>query len=163
PTAVVSARADTALMDPEVRDIVSLRSRNSTRVIDVLSRDDGLPAGLVPHVIPLLAWDQVADHAVFALRKVAEERVGQLADALLDPNQDFAVRRRLARVFAVCVSQRAANGLLNGLDDPRFDVRYQSARSLAAILGRNPVVQVDRDQIFAIVLKEVSVGRGIWE
>ena len=28
----------------------------------------------------------------------------------IDPNQDFAVRRRLARVFSVCVSQRAADG-----------------------------------------------------
>jgi hypothetical protein len=71
----------------------------------------------VSHVIPLLAWDVVADHAMFALRKVAEERVGQLVDGLIDPNQDFAVRRRLARVFSVCVSQRAADGLILGLDD----------------------------------------------
>jgi len=163
PTVVMSARADGDLLDPEMRDILSLRSRNAMRVIDVLSRAGGLTAGLVPHVIPLLAWDQAAEHAVFALRRVAEEHVGQLADALVDSNQDFAVRRRLARVFSVCVSQRAANGLLNGLDDPRFDVRYQSARSLAAILGRNPFVQVDRERIFAIVLKELSVGRGVWE
>ncbi len=81
----------------------------------------------MPHVIPLLAWDPVAEHAMFALRKVAEEHVGQLADALIDPNQDFAVRRRLARVFSVCVSQRAADGLLLGLDDLRFDVRFQAA------------------------------------
>jgi hypothetical protein len=81
----------------------------------------------------------------------------------LDPNQEFAVRRRLARVFSVCVSQRAASGLMFGLDDPRFDVRYQSARSLAEILEKNPLVQLDSAQIFAVVLREVAVGRGVWE
>jgi len=154
---------DSVSLEPEVRDVLSLRSRNRARVVEVLSRDEGLTPGLVPHAITLLAWDQVADHAMFALRKVAEERVGQLVDALLDPNQDFAVRRRLARVFSVCVSQRAASGLMFGLDDPRFDVRYQSARSLAAIVDSNPRVQIDRDQIFAVVLRESAVGRGVWE
>ena len=154
---------DSVSLEPEVRDVLSLRSRNRARVVEVLSRDEGLTPGLVPHAITLLAWDQVADHAMFALRKVAEERVGQLVDALLDPNQDFAVRRRLARVFSVCVSQRAASGLMFGLDDLRFDVRYQSARSLAAIVDSNPRVQIDRDQIFAVVLRESAVGRGVWE
>ena len=81
---------------------------------------------------------------MIALRKVAEERVGELIDALVDPNQPFAVRRRLARVFSVCVSQRAADGLLLGLDDLRFEVRFQCARSLAAILEKNPRVRIDR-------------------
>src|SRR6185295_2159516 len=161
-TAIRSA-IDPASLDPELRDILSLRSRNRQRVVDVLSREDGLGAELVPHAITLLAWDQVADHALFALRKMAEEHVGQLVDALLDPNQDFAIRRRLARVFSVCVSQRAASGLMFGLDDPRFDVRFQSARSLASIVEKNAWVHVDSPQIFAIVLKELAVGRGVWE
>jgi len=129
----------------------------------VLSRDEGLSHPLVAHAIPLLAWDQVADHAVFALRKIAEDRVGELVDALLDPNQEFAVRRRLARVFSVCVSQRAADGLMMGLDDLRFDVRRQSARSLSAIVDKNPRVRIDADKIFAVVLREVAVGRPVWE
>jgi ATP:ADP antiporter, AAA family len=66
-------------------------------------------------------------------------------------------------VFAVCVSQRAADGLVLGLDDARFDVRFQSARSLAAILEKNPVVQVDPRRIYALVLREVAVGRPVWE
>ena len=44
--------------------------------------------------------------------------------------------RRLARVFSVCVSQRAADGLILGLDDQRFEVRFQCGRSLAAIAPR---------------------------
>jgi HEAT repeat protein len=159
----VDSKAAVVLLDPDVQDILSLRSRSRDRVVEVLSRADGLAACLVPHAIPLLAWDPVADHAMFALRKVAEERVGQLVDALIDPNQEFAVRRRLARVFSVCVSQRAADGLMMALDDPRFDVRCQSARALASIVEKNPRVHIDSDRIFEMVLREVAVGRPVWE
>ncbi len=98
----------------------------------------------------------VADDAMFALRKVAEERVGELTDALVDPNQAFAVRRRLARVFSVCVSQRAADGLMLGLDDLRFDVRCQCARSLAAHPREESAVRIDGERIFDVVLREVG-------
>ena len=165
PTESLAVRpaVDCSALEPELRDILSLHSRNRARIVDILGREEGLTPGLVPHAITLLAWDQVADHALFALRKVAEEHVGQLVDALLDPNQDFAIRRRLARVFSVCVSQRAASGLMFGLEDPRFDVRFQSARSLASIVEKSAWVHVDAPQIFAIVLKELAVGRGVWE
>src|SRR5688500_5799182 len=99
-------------VDPEIAEILTLRSRDKARIVVVLRHEEGMPATLVPHVIPLLAWDPVAEDAVFALRKVAEERIGELIDALIDPNQPFAVRRRLARVFSVCVSQRAVDGLI---------------------------------------------------
>ena len=100
---------------------------------------------------------------VFALRKVAEERVGQLIDALIDPNQDFAVRRRLARVFSVCVSQRAADGLMLGLEDLRFEVRFQCGRSLASMLEKNPAFTIDSERIFGSCSREVAVGRPVWE
>jgi hypothetical protein len=66
-------------------------------------------------------------------------------------------------VFSVCVSQRAADGLMLALDDPRFDVRCQTARSLASIVEKNPRITIDSDRIFAVVLKEVAVGRPVWE
>lgn len=150
-------------LDPEMQDILRLRSRDRERVAEVLSRQQGLSAICVPHAIRLLAWEPVAEHAVFALRKVAEEHVGELVDALLDPNQDFSLRRRLARVFSVCVSQRAADGLMFGIEDPRFDVRFQSARSLSSIVEKNPLIQLHRERIESAVLREVAVGRPVWE
>ncbi len=151
------------IADPEVQEILALRSRQRDRVLVVLRDEEGLPAALIPHVIPLLAWDPVSEDAVRALRKVAEERVGELIDALIDPNQPFAVRRRLARVFSVCVSQRAVDGLMLGLEDLRFEVRFQCGRSLAAIFEKNPAVHIDRDRVFAVVRREVAVGRPVWE
>lgn len=149
--------------DPEIQEILALRSRNRERVLRVLRDEESLPPSLVPHVIPLLAWDAVAEDAVRALRKVAEERVGELTDSLLDPNQPFAVRRRLARVFSICVSQRAADALLLGLDDSRFEVRFQCARSLAAIVEKNRRIRIDRDRVFEVVRREVTVSRPVWQ
>lgn len=164
-----SSGADTAtariptIADPEVREIMALKSRNRDVVLGVLRAEEGLPATLIPHVIPLLAWDPVAEDAVRTLRKVAEERVGEFVDALLDPNQPFAVRRRLARVFSVCVSQRAADGVLMGLEDLRFEVRFQCGRSLASILEKNPRIRIDRERVFDVVRREVAVGRPVWQ
>jgi AAA family ATP:ADP antiporter len=149
--------------DPELQDIRRLRSRDRDQVLHVLRRDVGLAPALVPHVIPLLSWDAAANEAIFALRKVAEEHVGELIDALIDPNQDFAVRRRLARAFSVCVSQRAADGMVLGLDDLRFEVRFQCGRSLAAIFDKNPMLRIDREQILAVVAREAAVGKMVWE
>jgi hypothetical protein len=158
-----SSSPGTAIADAEVQEILALRSRDVNRIRPVLRDEDGLPATLVSHVIPLLAWDPVADDAIRALKGVAEERVGELTDALLDPNQAFAVRRRLARVFSVCISQRAVDGVLLGLEDLRFEVRFHCGRSLAAILERNAFVRVDVERVFGLVRRELAVGRPVWE
>jgi hypothetical protein len=162
-TSAVTVEHPAPVGDPEVMEILALKSRNRDRVLSVLRNDEGLPPPLIPHVILLLAWDPVAEDAVRALRKVAEERVGELIDALLDPNQPFAVRRRLARVFSVCVSQRAIDGLMLGLEDLRFEVRFQCGRSMASIAEKNPRVRVDRERVFDVVRKEVAVGRPVWQ
>ncbi len=150
-------------LDPEIQDVLRLRSRDADRVRAVLRREDELTSALIPHAIPLLAWDPVADEAIAALRKIAHRHVGSLADALLNPYEDFAVRRRIPRVLAVCHSQRAVDSLLAGLEDIRFEVRFQCARSLAAILAKEPHLRVDAARVFEVVQKEVAVGRPVWE
>jgi hypothetical protein len=150
-------------LDSELLQVMALRSRDRDRILRVLQSGESLPAPLVAHVIPLLAWDPVANEAVQALRRVVEERVGQLVDALVDPNTDFAVRRRLPKVFSVAVSQRAVEGLMLGLDDQRFEVRFQSARSLVAVVEKNPRVKIDAERIFEFVRRESAVGRPVWQ
>jgi hypothetical protein len=149
--------------DPEIQEIMWLRSRDRDRVLSVLRRKEELTPALISHVIPLLAWDPVANDAIVALRRIASSHVGVLADALLNPYEDFAVRRRIPRVLAVCRTQRAADSLLLGLEDIRFEVRFQCGRSLAAIKARQPDVHIDAARIFEVVQKEVAVGRPVWE
>jgi hypothetical protein len=69
----------------------------------------------------------------------------------------------LARVFSACTSQRAADGVLVGLEDLRFEVRYQIGRSLLAIIEKNPAVRIDGARIFAVINREVAVNREVWE
>ena len=150
-------------VDPEIQEIMWLRSRDRDRMLAVLRNEGGLPPTLVPFVIPLLAWDSVADDAIRALRKVAPAHVGALADRLLDPNEDFAVRRRIARVLAGCSSQRAVDTLMLGLEDLRFEVRFHCGRSLAAIREKHPELRIDTARVFEVVRQEVAVGRPVWE
>jgi hypothetical protein len=150
-------------LDPEIQNILWLRSRNRDRTLAVLRTGKELTPALIPHIIPLLAWDPVAGDAIRALSVVAPSHVGALADALLNPYEDFAVRRRIPRVMAACSTQRAADSLLLGLADTRFEVRFQCGRSLAAIIAKQPGIRVNADRIFELVLKEVAVGRPVWE
>lgn len=161
-TADAAAR-DPARLSPGIQQILALQSQDRDAIVRVLRSEAGLSAPLVAHVIPLLARDDVAEQSVRALRGVAEERVGQLLDTLLNPNQPFVIRRRVARVFSSCVSQRAVDGLLGGLEDLRFEVRFQCGRSLLAIIEKNPRVRIDKDLVFALVKKEVGVNKQVWE
>src|SRR6185436_6500557 len=61
------------------------------------------------------------------------------------------------------VSQRAVDGLMLGLDDLRFEVRFHCGRSLAAVVEKNPIVRIDAGQIFTLVARETAVGRPVWE
>jgi hypothetical protein len=149
--------------DPDLARIAALRSSDPEAVRRALRSGTGPSATLVPDVIRLLARDDVSQDCIRALRSVAENRVGELLDALVDPEQPFVVRRRLARVFSACTSQRAADGLLLGLEDLRFEVRYQTGRSLLAIIEKNPAVRIDEARVFAVITREVAVNREVWE
>jgi hypothetical protein len=50
-----------------------------------------------------------------------------------------------------------------GLDDQRFEVRFQCGRSLASILERNLRIRIDAERVYDVVLREVAVGRTVWE
>jgi ATP:ADP antiporter, AAA family len=146
-----------------VAPVTSSTGTDRAAIKRALSEGRALTAAEVPHVIPLLASDDLAEACVQALRRVAEDRVGQLLDTLLDSNQPFIVRRRLARAFSVCTSQRAVDGLLLGLEDLRFEVRFQCGRSLLTIVERNPGIRIDQERVFAFVRKEVGVNRDVWK
>lgn len=107
-------------------------------------------------LILLLAHPQLHADALEALRRAAPAATGQMIDALLDPTMDFIVRRRLPSAIASCASQRAADGLLLGLADERFEVRYACGRALWKIADANPDVVISRQKIVQAILIEVD-------
>ncbi len=149
--------------DAVVARLAELRSADAARVRRGLVAEEALDPCLVPQVIRLLAWDDVAAAAARRLAGGAETISGQLGDALLDPDEDFVVRRRLPGVLASTSSDRAARALFDGLGDRRFEVRFRCARALVRIHERRQALPLSPEEVFAAVLREVRVGRRIWE
>lgn len=154
--------------DPVTREQVAaridpspLRSGDSQRVIRAL-QEITLTPETVHEVIRLLAWDEVYPHAAQLLARHAEEMAPELTRALLDPESDFAVRRRLPQVLRLTASPESVEGLLGGLRDPRFEVRFRCGRALAA-LHESRGVPLDPAPVYAAILRETRVDRSIWE
>jgi hypothetical protein len=149
--------------DPVVDSVAALRSQDAERIRKVLSEAEPLEPHLVSHVIPLLGRTEVRHEALHALRRAAPRAVGQMLDALLDPKTPKVVRRRLARVLRACPTQRVADGLLLGLADGSFDVRFQCGIALWTITEGSSLVELPRDSVLAAAQREVEVDREIWE
>ena len=163
PTETGASERPTETLDPLMRQIAALRSRDPKKVIPLLSNPTPLPVELAGHLIPLLAWNEISERVVQALRKMAPRVVGQLGDALVFKDSEFAVRRRLPRVLEACEDPRGVESLLRGLEDRRFEVRYQCGRALARIQKRNGDLEFSMDRVFSLVENEVDVDRSVWE
>jgi hypothetical protein len=155
-------RAPSEPLDPLLRRIIELRSGDPVRVRQALQGGEFDPT-LAPHLIPLLAWDAVAQEALRALRHTGPAVTGQLVAALLDGGQDFAIRRRIPRVLSAFPSVRAVEGLLLGLNDKRFEVRFRCGKALAAMLDQNPGLSLPGDQALEAVSRELELGKRLWE
>jgi len=155
-------RAPSAPLEPVLRRIIELRSGDAVRVRQALQGDEFDPA-LAAHLIPLLAWDAVAQEALRALRHTGPAITGQLVAAMLDGGQEFAVRRRIPRVLSAFPSARAVEGLLLGLNDKRFEVRFRCGKALAVMLDQNPGLSFPGDQGLEAVSRELELGKHLWE
>ncbi len=149
--------------DPVLQAIADLRSRDVDRVRRVLSSDSPIDLVCVAHVIPLLGDDALHADALRVLQKVAPRACGQLVDALMDADAPMMVRRRLPSVLQRLSSQRAVDGLVAGLSDRRFEVRYRCGVALWMMTEREPALQVDRIAVLDAVRREVDVERDVWE
>lgn len=155
--ALSSGVANRALKEPDalLSAAQDLLSGDEARVQRGLARMRPAEPSLSCAVL-LLAHPQFHPHALQALRGAAPAALGQLVDALLTPTMDFAVRRRIPRVLSAAPSQRAADGLLLGLADERFEVRYECGRALCSIKSAKGDVVVGRQALMNAILREVQ-------
>ena len=147
--------------DPVTQAMADLRSGVLEKVQARL-RDPALDPVLAGQVILLLSRNEVSNEAVAALQRLSGKLVGVLTDALTDRESDFAVRRRIPRVLALCDSPRAIDGLMMALDDRRFEVRYQSAVALERVQQRRSSGAISTSKVTAAVLKELNVDKMGW-
>ena len=131
-----------------------LRSGDAARIRAVLS-EAALDPALVAAAMPLLGRDDLFGEVVLAFRRAAPRCTGQLIDVLLDPDAPPVLRRRIPRVLASVPTQRAADGLLAGLDCDRLDVRYRSAQALVRLRQR-ATVRLPSEALFALAAREIE-------
>ena len=151
-----ATKADAPHVDSSGDTLAELRSRDLTRVTAALIRADPVDRLQVAQMIALLAWDEALAATRPVLERAAPHHVGMLVDALVDPATDFTVRRRLPRILATVPTRRSLDGLVNGLRDSRFEVRYHSSRAINRILASDPALGVDRNVVIAAIERELS-------
>ena len=142
--------------------LTALQSGDLKRIEATLQAEEPTPA-LVAQVLPLLAWDAASESAIRWLARAVPAHTGQILDALLDTQQEFAIRRRIPRIFGMKPTERAIEGLHQGLEDRRFEVRLQCGRALAIIHKRMPEHRWSREKVFEVVRRELRVEKPIWK
>jgi AAA family ATP:ADP antiporter len=147
----------------ETPALLVLSGGDADQIRHLLVRTPRLRAEWIPLVLPLLARDDLSGVVAQSLKAVSDRNAGQYIDRLLDPDQDFAVRRRIPPLLVENPEQRVVDGLLAGLDDRRFEVRYQCGRALLQLRQHHQHLVFDRERVLEVVLKEVGVGRHVWE
>jgi hypothetical protein len=146
----------------EAARIRDLTSRAIDRVRRALS-EGALDRTLLPHVVPLLAWDEAARDVIGVLRGAGPEAAGILVASLLNPDEDFTIRRRIPLILAFYRDENSAAGLVGGLNDRRFEVRYRCGRALTHRSDIDTGFHVPREVAFHAVLFEVEAGAGVWK
>lgn len=149
--------------EPEVRQLLDLKSSDETRVIHTLVTID-TPGPLVcQQLIRLLSSDSFAFFAMEKLRRAATRSSGLLADTLLDPTEEFAIRRRIPLILAASQSQRALDALVEALSDPEFQIRFRSAHAIGQLRVDHPRLHLDTNRVWAVLATELDVSRDVWE
>jgi hypothetical protein len=154
---------ESGLTDTQLQQLTDLRSSDPRRVKEALRAMGMLDPILVPQVIRLLGSDSVCRAAHAALARNTFRIAGQLADALLDESLDYSVRRRIPRLLATCDTHRAWDGLFEGLNDSRFELRFRCSRGLESMLQHHPEFRPDSAVVYQIVERELAVSRNVWQ
>ena len=150
-------------LDPLLDVMKELRSGDRRRVLDALKEISRPKPMIASQLVLLLAWDEVSDAVRETLQKAAGPLTGLLVDHLIDPGVEFAIRRRIPRILAQSDSPFAIQGLIAGLSDLRFEVRFQCSRALDSLVQRRSDLKVPADLVFAPVERELQVARPIRE
>jgi hypothetical protein len=140
-----------------------MRSGDEARIVQALARIEE-PHPLVLHqLIQFLGNDRYAFLVMDHLRRAISAHVGQFADALLNPAEPFAVRKRIPIILAGSDSQRALDQLLGALSDREFLIRFRSANAMSQIRTQHPELYLSADRIWQLLDEELQVSRDTWE
>jgi len=158
-SAITDSGIDASLQFANTVD--DLCSKDTDRIYRALG-SSAMDIRLIPCIIPLLANDEISNDVRTELRWMVPRITGQLIDAMLDPDVPLRARQRLPGVLEASHNPRSIRGLLLGMVDQSFNVRYSCARSLARMRGRNRQLKIPRQHVFAAIRKELSATPEEW-
>lgn len=147
--------------DETVCALRELRSGDSRRVLAALAELEVVRPVEAAQLVSLLAWDEVSEAVRQTLEKSPGPFTGLLIDHLTNGEVEFGIRRRIPRILAQCGRQLAVEGLVAGLADVRFEVRFQCSRALDTLLQRKPELKAPAGKVFEAVERELQVARPI--
>ena len=142
--------------------ISDLTSGDTRRIRRALGNPD-LDVSVAHYMIPLLSNNEMTLEARSELRWLVTRIPGQLTDALLNPDLPLLVRQRLPGVLEASHSPRSIAGLLLGMVDETFNVRYSCARVLVRMRQRNPHIVIPRQQVYDAISNELQASPEDWE
>jgi hypothetical protein len=142
--------------DALIQAVADLRSSRPDRIRHAIRKARAGDPALVPHLLPLLARSEVLADVLRYLRGCVPKCTGQVLDALLDAESSPTVRRRVPRVLKSCPTQRAVDGLVQGLDDPVFQVRAECGLVLSHLKARGPELRIPGEAVFSRVVRELG-------
>lgn len=142
--------------------IADLCSSDTERIRHALSASL-IDVRLTSYMIPLLANDEIADDVRTELRWLVPRIPGQLTDALLDPDIPILARQRLPGVLEASHNPRSIDGLLLGMMDASFNVRYSCARALERMRSRNAELKIPRETVYSAIREELKAPAEEWE
>ncbi|MDB4957954.1 MAG: hypothetical protein JWO36_5523 [Myxococcales bacterium] len=148
-------------VDSLIRNITTLRSGDLAAVRQLLATP--VTIELAPHVLLLVGRDDQAGVALAALGKIARKCTGMLVDALLDPERDITVRRRVPAVLVQGEPTLAAWGLWRGLADASFEVRYRCGVALSRLGATGKLPQITPEEVYELVRRELLVDKQVWQ
>ena len=107
-------------------------------------------------ITPLLADQRLKKTATAALENLGDRITGQLADALLDPEQPKVVRLQLTSLIESLGGTRSAHALVLALETTPFPIRYACGQALARLTMRAPELAPSPQRIFAMAARELT-------
>ncbi len=153
--------ATAPIADSFLRRVASLRSGDAARAIAAAGEVGPDCRNLGPLLVDLLAWDEVMPAARSALERLGVAVNGMLVDALLDPDRDFVIRRRVPRLLIAIPTARSVEGLFEALQDQRFEVRFYAGRALHLILKDHLELMIAPDRVWGVINRELSRQRSV--
>lgn len=140
-----------------VSQLFDLLSEEPERVLRVLTTKS-LSVRFAGLVIDLLGNDAYARPASLTLEEMGPRITGQLIDAMLSSDSSVAGRRRIPRLLRKLEDPRATRGLVDGLQDAEFDVRYRCAQALVGLQRSKGDLALPDDAIIDSVGRELALN-----